>query len=120
MVAEESEQGRLHMGDDLRLRRLPEGVCGQTIADWKGSSAECVRASLFDKKQFMSDEELVMGGPIQKLVCILHLNICGETRARVYWEEEGGKETVRNTFRRKRQAAQNAIKLAFRGEKKYA
>ena len=30
-------------------------------------------------------------------------------------EGGGGKETVRNTFRRKRQAAQNAMKIAFRG-----
>jgi hypothetical protein len=34
----------------------------------------------------------------------------------VFWEEKGGKESVRNTFRRKRQAAQNAMKLAFRGK----
>jgi hypothetical protein len=71
---------------------------------------------LSDKKQFVTDEELVlMGGSIQKLVCA-YINICGGERARVLWEEKGGKESVRNTFCRKRQAAQKATKLAFRGK----
>jgi hypothetical protein len=83
---------------------------------WKDSAAEYVRAGLFDKKQFVTDEELVMGGSIQKLVCT-YINICGGERARAFfWEEKGGKESVRNTFCRKRQAAQNAMKLAFRGK----
>jgi serine/threonine-protein kinase RIO1 len=82
---------------------------------WKDSAAEYVQAELFDKKQFVTDEELVMGGSIQKLVCT-YINICGGERARVFWEEKGGKESVRNTFRRKQQAAQNATKLAFRGK----
>jgi hypothetical protein len=42
-------------------------------------------------------------------------NICGGKRARVFCEEKGGKESVWNTFCRKCQAAQNAMKLAFRG-----
>jgi hypothetical protein len=71
---------------------------------------------LFDKKQFVTDEELVMGGSIQKLVCTYIINIYGGERARVFWEEKGGKESVRNTSRRKRQAAQNAMTLAFRGK----
>jgi serine/threonine-protein kinase RIO1 len=97
------------------MQRLPQEVCKQTLDDWKDSAAEYVRADLFDKKQFVTDEELVMGGSIQKLVCT-YINICGGERARVFWEEKGGKESVRNTFRRKRQAAQNAMKLAFRGK----
>jgi hypothetical protein len=97
------------------LRTLPEEVCKQTLDDWKHSAAEYVCAELFDKKQFVDDQELIMGGPIQKLVCA-HINICGEERARKWWNEKGGKETVRNTFRKKRQAAQHAMKLAFRGK----
>ena len=65
------------------------------------------------KKQFVDDEELVMGCAIQRLVCA-HIDVSGGERARIYWEEKGGKETVRNTFRRKRQAAQYVMKLAFR------
>ena len=56
-----------------------------------------------------------MGCAIQRLV-YAHIHVSGGERARIYWEEKGGKETVRNTFRRKRQAAQNAMKLAFRGK----
>ena len=105
-------------GDPTRggeLRTLPQEVVKQTVADWKDSAAEYVRLVIFDKKQFVSDEELAMHGDIQKLVCA-KIHICGEERARIFWEEKGGKETVRNTFRRKRQAAQNAMKLAFRGK----
>ena len=101
-------------GHDV-LRTMPQDVCKETIDDWKDSAAEYVRSELFDKKQFVVDSELGMGGSIQKLVCN-SLNIAGETRARVFWDEKGGKETVRNTFRRKRQSAQNAMKLAFRGK----
>ncbi len=62
----------------------------------------------------MSDEDLVMGGPIQKLVAN-ELHISGIERQRLFWEEQGGMMTVRNTVRKKRQSAQNAMKLAFRG-----
>ena len=49
----------------------------------------------------MDDEELVLGGDIQQLVCH-NIHISGLDRARIYWVEMGGKETVRVTFRRKR------------------
>jgi hypothetical protein len=121
MAAADSEEGgqaiqgrnASTMGTDMQ--RLPHEVCKQTLGNWKDSAAEYVRAGLFDKKQFVTDEELVMGGSIQKLVCT-YINICDRERARVFWEEMGGKESVRNTFRRKWQAAQNAMKLAFRGK----
>ena len=58
--------------------------------DWKVSAAEYVRAELFDKKQFVTDEELVMGGSIQKLVCA-YINICGGERAIEYSGGEGRK-----------------------------
>jgi hypothetical protein len=97
------------------LRTIPQEVCKETVDDWKDSAAEYVRSDLFDKKQFVSDSDLKMGGNIQKLVC-QNINIAGKTRARIFWDEKGGKETVRNTFRRKRQSAQNAMKIAFRGK----
>ena len=97
------------------LRTLPQEVSKQTADDWKDSAAEYVRSDLFSHKQFVFDEDLVLNGRIQKLVCN-GINIAGVDRARLFWEEKGGKVIVRNTFRRKRQAAQNAMKLAFRGK----
>jgi hypothetical protein len=67
------------------------------------------------KKQFITDEEIGMGGSIQKLVCA-YINVSSSERAIRFWEERGGKETVRKTIRRKWQSAQNAMKLAFRGK----
>ena len=96
-------------------RALPQGLCKQTVADWKDATADYVRTQLFDKKQFVSDEDLVMGGHIQKLVAF-EIHISGLGRQRLFWEEQGGMTTVRNTVRKKRQAAQNAMKLAFRGK----
>lgn len=94
---------------------LPEHVSKHTLADWKDSAASYVRQQLFDKKQFVTDKELMFGGTIQELVCS-DINISDGKRAQIFWDEKGGKETVRNTFRRKRQAAQNAMKIAFRGK----
>ena len=96
-------------------RRLPEQINKHTLADWKDSAASYGRQQLFDKKQFVEDKELMFGGTIQELVCT-DINISDGKRAQIFWDERGGKETVRNTFRRKRQAAQNAMKLAFRGK----
>jgi hypothetical protein len=94
---------------------LPEEVNKSTLADWKESAASYVRQQLFDKKQFVTDNELAFGGTIQVLACS-DINTSNGKRAQIFWDEKGGKETVRNTFRRKRQAAQNAMKIAFRGE----
>jgi hypothetical protein len=96
---------------------LPQGLCKQTLADWKDATADYVHTQLFDKKQFVSDEDLVMGGHIQKLVSYA-LHISGLERQRLFWEEKGGMITVRkNTVCKKRQAAQNAMKLlAFQGK----
>jgi hypothetical protein len=58
------------------MQRLPQEVCKQTMDDWKDSAAEYVQAELFDKKQFVTDEELVMGGSIQNIVCA-YINISG-------------------------------------------
>jgi hypothetical protein len=122
MVAADSEEGwqaihgRNSSTTGAEMQRLPRRFASRPWTTVMDSAAEYVWARLFDKKQqFVTDEELVMGGSIQKLVCT-YINICGGERARVFWEEKGGKESVLNTFCRKRQAAQNAMKLAFKGK----
>ena len=103
-------------GDEEDQCVLPEEVCKHTLDDWKDSAASYVRQHLFDKKQFVSDVELKFGSTIQKLVCS-DINISEGRRAhQLLWDEKGGKETVRNSFCRKRQSAQNAMKIAFRGK----
>jgi viroplasmin and RNaseH domain-containing protein len=85
-VSEESGRAVQNNGEIRgvhELRRLPQEVCKQTLDDWKDSATEYVRGKLFDKKQFVTDEELAMGGPIQKLVCN-DIKICGGERARVF------------------------------------
>ncbi len=100
------------------LQVLPLVWDKSSLDDWKDSAAECVRGNIFAKQQFLaSDACLDMGGYIQRHVTNF-INVSSETRIRQFWEEKGGRETVRNTFRRKRQAAQNAMKIAFKGRKK--
>jgi hypothetical protein len=80
------------------------------------STAECVRYDLFSKKQFLvNDGELDMGGTVQKIVA-RKLNTTSEKRMVIFWNEGGGRETVWNTFCKKRQSAQNGMKLAFKCE----
>jgi hypothetical protein len=87
-----------------------------TTEEWKETAAECVRNDLFSKKQFLiNDAELDIGGTAQKTVA-RKLNITNEKRMVIFWNEGGGRETARNTFRKKRQSAQNGMKLAFKGE----
>jgi hypothetical protein len=101
-------------GADLGL--LQESLSKSSIEEWKETAAECVRNDLFNKKQFLvNDKELDMGGTIQKLIAN-KLNIDNEKKMIIFWNEGGGRETVRNAFRKKRQSAQNAMKLAFRGK----
>jgi hypothetical protein len=101
-------------GADLGL--LEVSLTKSTLEEWKETAAECVRNDLFNKKQFLvNDKELDMGGTIQKLIAN-KLNITNEKRMSIFWNKGGGRETVRNTFRKKRQSAQNAMKLAFRGK----
>jgi hypothetical protein len=90
-----------------------QGLCKQMLSDWKDATADYVRTKLFDKKQFDSDEDLlVMGGHIQKLVSF-ELHNSGIERQRLFWEDQGEMITIRNTVRKKWLAAQNAMKLAF-------
>ena len=94
------------------VRALPQGLCKQTLADWKDATADYVWTKMFDKKQFVADEDLVMGGHIQKLVAY-ELHISGEDRQRLFWEVQGVMTTVRNTVQKHCQSAQNSMKLAF-------
>jgi hypothetical protein len=99
------------------LPELEVSLTPSTVEEWKETAAECVRNELFCKKQFLvNDGELDMGGTIQKIVA-KYLNITNMERMYIFWEKEGGRETVRNTFRKKRQSAQNGMKLAFKGRK---
>ena len=98
------------------IAELPLVMDANTIEDWNQGAADCVRLSIFAKQQFLvSDAALDMGSIIQKHVAN-YINITNIGRLRIFWEENGGRETVRNTFRRKRQAAQNAMKIAFKGK----
>jgi hypothetical protein len=101
-----------------QVQALPQGLCKETVAEWNDTAGDYVRAKMFDRKQFVTDGDLEMGGHIQKLVA-MELHISGAERQRQFWEEHGGRATVRNTVRKKRQAAQNSMKLAFRGELVY-
>ena len=95
---------------------LPMEMSENSINDWKDSAAECVGSNIFVKQQFLvSDACLDMGGNIQRHVTKF-INISNVARIRQFWDECGGRETVRKTFRRKRQAAQNSMKIAFRGK----
>ena len=95
--------------------QLPQGLCKETVAEWNDTASDYVRTKMFDRKQFVTDADLAMGGHIQKLVA-LELHISGAERQRQFWEDHGGRTTVRNTVRKKRQAAQNSMKLAFKGK----
>ena len=98
-----------------QVQTLPQGLCKETIAEWNDTAGDYVRTKMFDRKQFVTDTDLEMGGHIQKLVT-MELHISGEERQRQFWQEHGGRTTVRNTIRKKRQAAQNSMKIAFRGK----
>jgi hypothetical protein len=89
MAAADSEEGgqqgetrQKYITTRAEMPRLPQEVYKQTLDDWKDSAAEYdVQAELFDKKQFVTDEELVMGGSNQKLACA-YINICVGERIR--------------------------------------
>lgn len=81
---------------------LPQELCKETVAELND--------------YFVTDANPEMGGHIQKLVA-LELHISGaKEQQRQFWEDHGGRTTVRNTFRKKWQAAQNSLKLAFQGD----
>jgi hypothetical protein len=52
---------------------------------------------LFDRKQFVTDADLRMGGRTQQLVA-RELHISGAIQQKVFWEDGGGQATVRNTI----------------------
>jgi hypothetical protein len=71
MAADSEERGQeLQERNDsttnsAAMQILPAEVCKQTLDDWRDSAAEYVRAELFDKKQFITDEGMGMGDSIQ-------------------------------------------------------
>jgi hypothetical protein len=98
------------------VTELPVQMDQNAIEDWNQGAADCVRTSIFAKQQFLvSDACLNMGGIIQKHVAN-YIHVSSVERLRIFWDKNGGRETVRNTFRKKREAAQNAIKIAFKGK----
>ena len=98
------------------VRQLPLQMDRNAIEDWNQGAADCVRSCIFAKQQFLvNDACLDMGSMIQKHVA-KYIHVSSVERLRMFWEVNGGRETVRNTFRRKRQAAQNAMKIAFKGK----
>jgi pullulanase/glycogen debranching enzyme len=106
------EQSVTSHDDGVQVQALQQGLCKQTLADWKDATADYVCTKMFDRKQFVSDDALVMGGNIQKLVSF-ELIISGKESQRLFWEEQEGMTTVRETVRKKWQAEHNAMKLAF-------
>jgi hypothetical protein len=105
-------------GDDrtVDLQVLLQVIDKGKVEDWKEEAAGCVREKIFPKQQFLvSDACLDMGGYIQRHVTKF-INVSSQSTSRLFWEEHGGREMVRNTFRRKRQATQNAMKIAFKGK----
>jgi hypothetical protein len=95
---------------------LEASLSRSTTEEWKETAAESVRNDLFSKKQFLANNgQLDMGGTVEKIVA-RKLNTTKEKRMVIFWNQGGGRETVRNTFRKKRQSAQNGVKLAFKGK----
>jgi hypothetical protein len=117
MTAEEENEGQVT--DAVRneaVRQLEETMSESTVSAWKETAAECIRTRVFARKQFLlDDKDLDLGGTIEKMVAE-HLQITSITRRRMFWEQRGGREKVRSTFRRKRQTAQQGMKMAFKGK----
>jgi uncharacterized low-complexity protein len=79
----------------------------------EGQCCGYVRTELFAKKQFVRRAACGRWG-YPGISTITSKFV--ERNEQEYSGTRRGKETVRNTFRRKRQAAQNSMKLAFRGK----
>jgi hypothetical protein len=82
-----------------QVQTLPQELCKETVAEWNDTAGDYVRTKMFDRKQLVTDADLEMGGHIQKLVA-LELHIRGGKRQRLFWEEQGGRTTVRNTVKK--------------------
>jgi hypothetical protein len=61
------------------MHRLNCEVCKQILDDWTDSAAEYLLDELFNKKHFVTDEELVMDGSVR----IYHY--LQQERAKVFW-----------------------------------
>ena len=103
----------------IQLEHIPKlqlVMDANSIEDWNQGAADCVRSSIFAKQQFLVSDAALDMGSISQMHAANYINITNIERLRMFWEENGGRETVRNTFRRKRQASQNAMKIAFKGK----
>ena len=87
-------------GHDNTVPTLPQEVCKETVAEWNDAARDYICGKMFDRKQFVTDANVEMGGHIQKLVA-LELHINGPKRQRQFWDEHGGRITIRNTVRKK-------------------
>ena len=91
---------------------LPQEVCKETVAEWNDAASDYVRGKIFDRKRFIINADLEIGGHISKVVALeLHINALD--RQRQFWEEHGGRVTISNTVRKIPQTAQNSMKLGF-------
>jgi hypothetical protein len=117
MTTQEGGDGtNVSAGDDrnVHLQVLPQVMDKGKVEDWKEEAADCVQEKIFPKQQFLVyDACLDMGGYIQRHVTKF-INVSSQSTSRLFWEEHGGREMVRNTCPRKWQAAQNAMKITFK------
>ena len=83
------------------VQALPQELCKETVDEWNDTAGDYVRAKMFDRKQFVTDADLEMGGHIQKLVAFeLHIvvpndrdssgrNMVGGQRSGILFEKNG-------------------------------
>ena len=88
------------LGHGSSVPTLPQEVCKDTVAEWNDAASDYISGKMFERKQFVTNADLKMGSHIQKLVA-LELHINGPERQRQFWEEHGGRVTIRNTVRKK-------------------
>ena len=100
---------------DLLVQLNRNGLQTIKIDELKAEAKLYVRNQIFPKKQFTMDDELKMGSKMQKLIC-RHLKIDSQQLMEAFWVDWGGKETIRDAIRRKRQVVMTAVKLSFRSK----
>jgi hypothetical protein len=88
-------------------------VTAKDIVAWKEGVATYVRSSIFPRKQWVKDDEIQWGSPIQKIICKMTLGRF-PTKWEEFWNEQGGMEVVRRTIGRRRQSSADGQKKNFR------
>ena len=87
---------------------MSTNMTSNQLKQLKEAAKDYVRNFLFSKKQFVKDEDMRFGNPIQKLTCA-NLKITDESEAETFWDYEGGQEIVRTAIRQKRQVYMNSV-----------